>query len=283
MPMKYTFTLRAQPTFEELIIERGLDTFNRAQGQAPPQELAAFITDDTGAVCGGVMGEVAWGWLYVDLLWLDPAQRHQGQGAALMTSIEQAARDVGARHCWLATTSFQSLPFYQHQGYTLFGELADRPPGHSYYFVQKRDIPAGVAPLPVSDDPDLGHANVVRRGLTAHNAAQGVGSDGERLAVFLEDQDGALHGGIIAATYWGWLDIQAMWVRESLRGQGYGRQLLAHAEAESVKRGCPFACVDVGSFQGLGFFQTCGYTTFGTLQDRPPGHITHFMRKALQG
>jgi len=281
MNAEYTFTLHAKPTFEELFIERGLNTFNREHGQSPPIELAAFIHTDDGHVCGGVMGEVEWGWLYVDLLWVDPTRRGHGDGAALMASIEAVARAQGAKHCWLATTSFQALPFYQHIGYSVFGQVADRPPGHSYYFVQKRDLASIPGPLPVTDDADLDAVNVVRRGLTQHNAGQGVISDGERLAVFLEDSEGALHGGLIAATYWGWLDVQSMWVRESLRGQGYGKQLLHHAEAEAVRRGCPFAFVDVGSFQGLGFFQACGYSTFGTLTDRPPGHSTHFMRKAL--
>ena len=97
----------------------------------------------------------------------------------------------------------------------------------------------------------------------------------------LEDAEGGLLGGLIAATYWGWLDIQVCWLAESVRGQGYGRRMLAMAEAEARRRSCPHAFVDVPGFQTVGFFEHLGYRTFGTLEDRPPGHRTHFMRKDL--
>lgn len=281
-PNNLSYKLHAKPTFEELFIERGLEAYNAEYGLKPPTELAAFVTDDAGTVKGGVQGELQWNWLYIDLLWLDSSRRGNGDGAALMTSIEQAACAQGIPHVWLATTSFQSLPFYQHIGYSVLGQLDGRPPGHQYYFLHKRDLTSAAAPLPVTDDPDLGAVSTVRRGLTAYNAAQGIASDGKRLAIFLEDPHGGLHGGIIAATYWGWLDIQAMWVRPDLRGQGYGAALLAHAEAEARSRGCPHAFVDVASFQGLGFFQSQGYQTFGILTGRPPGYETHFMRKSLK-
>lgn len=34
--------------------------------------------------------------------------------------------------------SFQALPFYQKQGYSVFGELPDMPPGHVSYFLKKQ-------------------------------------------------------------------------------------------------------------------------------------------------
>ncbi|MDY6868090.1 MAG: GNAT family N-acetyltransferase [Chloroflexota bacterium] len=44
-------------------------------------------------------------------------------------------------------------------------------------------------------------------------------------------------GGVIGATYWNWLYVDLMWVREDLRGQGFGRRLLELAEKEARARG----------------------------------------------
>jgi GNAT superfamily N-acetyltransferase len=240
-----------------------------------------FVHDDAGRVIGGAQGELEWGWLYVDLLWLEPSLRGQGIGREVMTGIEQAAYDQDCPFCWLATTSFQALPFYRAIGYEVVGTLEDRPPDHRYYFLQKAIMP-DVAVLSATLSPEQTDIDRLRKGLAEHTRSQSIAVDSKRLAVFLEDAQGAMYGGLVASTYWGWLDIQAVWLPEAVRGQGYGAKLLAMAEAESIRRGCPNSFVDVAGFQGLCFFEKYGYVTFGTLADRPPGYMTHFMKKALR-
>ena len=39
-------------------------------------------------------------------------------------------------------------------------------------------------------------------------------------------------------TYWNWLVVEDFWIHIDLRGRGYGRQLLALAEATAQVRGC---------------------------------------------
>ena len=53
--------------------------------------------------------------------------------------MEQYAQSKGITHYHLETTSFQALPFYQKQGYEVFGQLPDMPPGHISYFLKKQD------------------------------------------------------------------------------------------------------------------------------------------------
>lgn len=67
----------------------------------------------------------------------------------------------------------------------------------------------------------------------------------------------------------------------TLRGQGYGTQLLATAEAEGVRRGCHSAYLDTFSFQAPTFYEKCGYEIFGTLDAFPDEHQRFFMRKTL--
>ena len=86
---------------------------------------------------GGILGEIKWGWLHIEGLWVEDAIRRDGWGARLLATMEQYASDKGITHFHLETTSFQALPFYQKQGYTVFGELPDMPPGHITYFLKK--------------------------------------------------------------------------------------------------------------------------------------------------
>jgi GNAT superfamily N-acetyltransferase len=90
-----------------------------------------------------------------------------------------------------------------------------------------------------------------------------------------------LVGGVYGATIWGWLMIEGLWVRETLRGRGLGRQLLAAAEAAAVARGCRAAWLGTFDFQARAFYERTGYRVFGALKDFPSGHTHYEMWKAL--
>ena len=101
------------------------------------------------------------------------------------------------------------------------------------------------------------------------------------LAVLLHDSDGRLVGGLIGRSFWGWLVIELLWVDEAVRGAGYGRRLIASAEAEGRRRGCHHARVDTYSFQAPGFYEKCGYGRIGTMDDCPVGHWRYFYARSL--
>lgn len=127
------------PQDEELDALRiGLSGYNTAQaGTHLRERIASFIKDAQGKVLGGIVADIKWGWLHVDWLWIDEGIRKDGWGARLLATMEQYASDQGITNVHLETTSFQALPFYQKQGYTVFGELPDMPPGHITYFLKK--------------------------------------------------------------------------------------------------------------------------------------------------
>lgn len=119
-------------------LRSGLNQFNETiTGPLTRERIASFIKDEEGLVLGGILGEIKWGWLHIEGLWVEDAIRRDGWGARLLAIIEQYANDKGITHFHLETTSFQALPFYQKQGYTVFGELPDMPPGHITYFLKK--------------------------------------------------------------------------------------------------------------------------------------------------
>jgi ribosomal protein S18 acetylase RimI-like enzyme len=121
------------------IIGRGVASYNRDQaGDNNFQRLCFVLHGPDQEIVGGVLGETYWGWLYVDLLWVKDEPRGRGHGHRLVTAIEQEARQRGEKNTYLDTFSFQALGFYEQQGYQIFGELEDYPPGHQRYFLRKQ-------------------------------------------------------------------------------------------------------------------------------------------------
>ena len=102
------------------------------------RELFLTVRDDDGAVLGGLYGRSGRGWLFIELLGLPDALRHQRIGSELMARAEAEARARGCIGVYIDTFSFQARPFYEKHGYTVFAEITDYPPGHSRFFLSKR-------------------------------------------------------------------------------------------------------------------------------------------------
>lgn len=121
-------------------VEEGLKAFN-LQYAAPYnyQRLVVLLRAEDNRVMGGVIGNTWWGWLRIDIVWLDEALRGQDWGTRLMAATEAEAIRRGCHHSFLDTMSFQALPFYLKLGYAVFGQLDDLPAGsgHRMHFLQK--------------------------------------------------------------------------------------------------------------------------------------------------
>jgi GNAT superfamily N-acetyltransferase len=121
------------------IIGRGISEYNTGQaGDTKFQRLCFALQAPDQEIVGGVIGEVYWGWLHVDLLWVGDGLRGRGYGHRLLTAVEDRARQGGAKNAYLDTFSFQAPGFYEQHGYRVFGELADFPAGHRRYFYTKQ-------------------------------------------------------------------------------------------------------------------------------------------------
>lgn len=118
----------------------GLLAHRRAAVPGSAVPLAVFLRDPvTACVAGGLVAEVALGWLYVKRFWLPDALRGRGHGAAVLAAAEAAARDRhGAVGAHLNTSTWQAPGFYLRQGYEEIGRLRDRPPGHDRIWMAKR-------------------------------------------------------------------------------------------------------------------------------------------------
>ncbi len=121
------------------IIGRGVGTYNTQQaGDNQFQRICFVLHAPDKEIVGGVLGEIYWGWFYLDLLWVKEELRGHGHGHRLLTRVEDEARQRGAKNAYLDTFSFQAPEFYEQHGYQVFGELQDYPNGHQRYFMAKQ-------------------------------------------------------------------------------------------------------------------------------------------------
>lgn len=121
----------------------------------------------------------------------------------------------------------------------------------------------------------------IGQGINHFNKSQGGEDNAQSLCFVLQGSDEEVVGGVIGSTYWGWLHIDLMWIKEDLRGQGYGQQLLMQSEEEARQRGAKQVYLDTFSFQAPEFYKKYGYKVFGELANFPEGHQRYFLTKQL--
>jgi ribosomal protein S18 acetylase RimI-like enzyme len=117
--------------------------------------------------------------------------------------------------------------------------------------------------------------------LGKYNIAQTGRDDWKPFGILLRDKNRKIAGGLYAESWAGWLEIKLLWLREDLRGKGYGNKLMRMAEKEAVRLGCRYARLDTFSFQAPEFYKKLGYKVFGVLKDYPGEHKRCFFRKRL--
>jgi len=106
----------------------------RADHQLVVMTLAADHSDE---ISGGLWATTAYANLHIELLFVPAELRRRGLGTRLLELAEQEAARRGCRAAWVETYSFGATAFYEHRGYTRFGELPDHPVGHSRIFLRK--------------------------------------------------------------------------------------------------------------------------------------------------
>lgn len=131
--MKYT------PTENEIqFIRKSLDQFNfQIVGNDNHTPLNIITHDKKGNPIGGILGGTYWGWMYIDILWVEQTHRRQGIGSELLQQAEQEAIRRGCHHVHVDTMSWQAPEFYQKHGYDIVGILPDIPSGHQKYMLTK--------------------------------------------------------------------------------------------------------------------------------------------------
>ena len=132
------------------------------------------------------------------------------------------------------------------------------------------------------EKPEESAWGIIGQGISHYNKQQTGDDKFERLCFVLQAPDQEVVGGVLGELYWNWFHLDLLWVKEELRGRGYGYRLLITAEEEARHRGAKNVFLDTFSFQAPDFYKKYGYDVFGKLQDFPHGHQRYFLTKQLE-
>ena len=136
-------------------------------------------------------------------------------------------------------------------------------------------------PLIVEDQPAPDDLKFLEDQIIQHNITQTGAFDGRGLAIFVRGEQYGIIAGISGYTWAGMCEIEFLWVRADLQGQGYGTRLLQAAEQEARQRGCSIMILGSYSFQAPEFYQKHGYELVGRIDDCPPKHTNYYFKKNL--
>jgi GNAT superfamily N-acetyltransferase len=116
----------------------GMKAFNDAAvPNLNAHKIVAAIRDDAGKIAGGVIGRLAGGSVYMEVVFTQESIRGTGLGREMMLAAETEAKRLGATESWLYTMSFQAKPFYEKLGYRQFAELNWLGKQHKRHFMRK--------------------------------------------------------------------------------------------------------------------------------------------------
>ena len=96
-----------------------------------------IYSNEQGEYVGGLQASVVWSYCVLELLWLSEETRGQGVGSELIEQLVAFAKEKQLTQIRTETLDFQAKPFYEKQGFKVYGEIDDSPKGHKTYFLVK--------------------------------------------------------------------------------------------------------------------------------------------------
>ena len=117
--------------------------------------------------------------------------------------------------------------------------------------------------------------------LLEYNLAHLEDKEPKEFAIYYEDDMLQKKAGIIGETHGKWLEVDFLWVEDSLRNQKIGSQLLLSAEKLAKERGCKYAFLNTFSFQAPNFYPKYGYQEVFVLEEYPVTGKRHYFTKEL--
>lgn len=137
--------------------------------------------------------------------------------------------------------------------------------------------------------PNISYGNeeenaYVRKRLIEFNAEhvpEYLSSRYEEINLTIKDETGRVIGGILSTLCWNWIEVEILWIEESLRGQGYGSHLLNQIELIAKEKGCTFIKLNTFSFQAPRFYLKNGYEEVAVFKEASTGSNHYYFMKKL--
>lgn len=102
--------------------------------ELPTKKDSNFLVFDDNKLIGGAIGFIEYNWYFLDLLYVNEEYRGKNVGTNLIKKIEEFAIKehlIGVR---METWDFQARGFYEKNGYIVFAEIKNCPPGTIDYY-----------------------------------------------------------------------------------------------------------------------------------------------------
>ena len=123
-------------------VNNALEKFNNMH-VGPDNHLLLNIVeyDENQNLIAGILGGTYWGWLHIDILWVDENFRSKKIGSRLLIAAENEAKKRGCHSVHVDTMSWQAPEFYKKHGYELISELDNIPNGYKkFHFIKRLDV-----------------------------------------------------------------------------------------------------------------------------------------------
>ena len=123
-------------------VNNALEKFNNMHVGPDNHVLLNIVEyDENQNVIAGIFGGTYWGWLHIDILWVDENFRSKKIGSRLLIAAENEAKKRGCHSVHVDTMSWQAPEFYKKHGYELISELDNIPNGYKkFHFIKRLDV-----------------------------------------------------------------------------------------------------------------------------------------------
>lgn len=140
--MALAFETTGNPSPDDVAhVATALTAFNEVDVGPKDMIPIAVLVREGNRIVAGLSGNTAWGWLYVQLLWVSEDVRGQGVAGKMLADAEAEAIRRGCHSAYIDTFNPVGLHTYTKAGYEAFGELPDFPIGRLRTFLKKRLVP----------------------------------------------------------------------------------------------------------------------------------------------
>ncbi len=131
--------MNCNPSQEEIdFVNKSLAEFNdNAVGPDNHKLLNIVEYDENRNVIAGILGGTYWGWMHIDILWVEEKYRKAGIGSRLLKTAEEEAKRRGCHSVHIDTMSWQAPEFYKKHGYRIISKLDNIPDGNKKFHLIK--------------------------------------------------------------------------------------------------------------------------------------------------
>ena len=290
------FSITSEPSEEEVKeFQKGLEAYNMKhtndEFNSPQPWLSLVLKDHDGTIVGGVLTSTLYWTQYLEVLWVDEKYRGLGYGRDLVVEAHRLAKKQGCVSSHTYTFSWQGSDFYQAVGYKLIATYDGYHGGITELILMKRldtiddesNKTVHSSRFSISEDSTEESQAIVRRGLGSNfdkhvsDLMKEYPHTGYNLVI--KNDDSQVIGGINGYTIFGTMFVEGLWVAEKYRGQGYGIDLLSHAEELAKEKGCIAGQGACFTFQNIEFFKKQGYGFYGHTDAYPNDVKEYFIIK----